>query len=70
MWDIRGIMIAGSISCFYGLSIIPMYAGQLFVAKGDLQQASGFFKIVLDEDPNNIPALLGRVCPLYLVSDI
>ncbi|XP_020247872.1 protein CTR9 homolog, partial [Asparagus officinalis] len=36
--------------------------GHLFVAKGDLQQASGFFKIVLDEDPNNIPALLGQAC--------
>ncbi|ONK66475.1 uncharacterized protein A4U43_C06F8550 [Asparagus officinalis] len=33
--------------------------GYIFVAKGDLQQASSFFKIVLDEDPNNIPALLG-----------
>lgn len=36
--------------------------GQLFVAKGDFQQASGFFKIVLGEDPNNIPALLGQAC--------
>ncbi|ONK66487.1 uncharacterized protein A4U43_C06F8710 [Asparagus officinalis] len=36
--------------------------GYLFVAKGDLQQASGFFKIVLDEDPNKIPALLGQAC--------
>lgn len=36
--------------------------GQLFVAKGDLQQASSFFKIVLDADPNNIPALLGQAC--------
>ncbi|ONK66402.1 uncharacterized protein A4U43_C06F7470 [Asparagus officinalis] len=35
-------------------------SGYLFVAKGDLQQDSGFFKIVLDEDPNNIPALLGQ----------
>jgi len=44
------------------LSTLPIYAGQLYVAKGDLQQASGYFKIVLDEDPNNIPALLGQVC--------
>ncbi|ONK66616.1 uncharacterized protein A4U43_C06F10200 [Asparagus officinalis] len=35
--------------------------GYLFVAKGDLQQASGFFKIVFDEDPDNIPALLGQI---------
>ncbi|XP_020260764.1 protein CTR9 homolog isoform X2 [Asparagus officinalis] len=36
--------------------------GQLFMAKGDIQQASCFFKIVLDEDPNNVPALLGQAC--------
>ena len=36
-------------------------AGQLCVAKGELQMASDSFKIVLDEDGNNFPALLGQV---------
>ncbi|ONK66615.1 uncharacterized protein A4U43_C06F10190 [Asparagus officinalis] len=44
------------------LSSLGNHHGYLFVAKGDLQQASGFFKIVFDEDPNNIPALLGQAC--------
>nr|CAB3446557.1 unnamed protein product [Digitaria exilis] len=35
-------------------------AGQLCVAKGELQMASDSFKIVLDEDGNNFPALLGQ----------
>ena len=35
--------------------------GQLCVAKGELQMASDSFKIVLDEDGNNFPALLGQV---------
>nr|CAB3449738.1 unnamed protein product [Digitaria exilis] len=34
--------------------------GQLCVAKGELQMASDSFKIVLDEDGNNFPALLGQ----------
>lgn len=31
------------------------------MAKGELQMASDSFKIVLDEDRNNFPALLGQV---------
>ncbi|GJN40663.1 hypothetical protein PR202_gb29920 [Eleusine coracana subsp. coracana] len=37
--------------------------GQLCVAKGELQMASDYFKIVLDEDGNNFPALLGQLDP-------
>ncbi|ERN11231.1 hypothetical protein AMTRI_Chr04g243060 [Amborella trichopoda] len=36
--------------------------GQLLLAKGDLEQASNAFKIVLDGQPDNIPALLGQAC--------
>ncbi|XP_020084440.1 protein CTR9 homolog isoform X2 [Ananas comosus] len=36
--------------------------GQLCVAKGEYQQAFNAFKIVLDDDPNNVPALLGQAC--------
>lgn len=41
------------------MSIVPV--GQLCIAKGELQMASDSFKIVLDEDENNFPALLGQV---------
>jgi hypothetical protein len=43
--------------CLY----VNVPAGQLCVAKGELQMASDSFKIVLDEDGNNFPALLGQV---------
>ncbi|KAF9599832.1 hypothetical protein IFM89_001778 [Coptis chinensis] len=36
--------------------------GQLLLAKGDLEQASGAFKIVLDGNKDNVPALLGQAC--------
>ncbi|KAK1423878.1 hypothetical protein QVD17_19187 [Tagetes erecta] len=36
--------------------------GQLLLAKGDVEQAFAAFKIVLDGDPDNIPALLGQAC--------
>ncbi|KAK9131368.1 hypothetical protein Sjap_011855 [Stephania japonica] len=43
--------------------------GQLLLAKGDLDQASAAFKIVLDDnrDDNrdNVPALLGQACVLF-----
>lgn len=36
--------------------------GQLLLLKGDLEQAYGAFKIVLDEQAKNILALLGQAC--------
>ncbi|CAI9787594.1 unnamed protein product [Fraxinus pennsylvanica] len=36
--------------------------GQLLLAKGDIDQALNAFKIVLDEDGDNVPALLGQAC--------
>ncbi|PIA27250.1 hypothetical protein AQUCO_08200042v1 [Aquilegia coerulea] len=36
--------------------------GQLLLAKGDLEQASAAFKIVLDGDRDNVPAILGQAC--------
>ncbi|KAK3034481.1 hypothetical protein RJ639_032470 [Escallonia herrerae] len=36
--------------------------GQLLLAKGDVEQAFAAFKIVLDGDRDNIPALLGQAC--------
>ncbi|XP_042498406.1 protein CTR9 homolog [Macadamia integrifolia] len=36
--------------------------GQLLLAKGDIEQASAAFKIVLDGDRDNVPALLGQAC--------
>ncbi|KAL9676889.1 hypothetical protein QQ045_005110 [Rhodiola kirilowii] len=36
--------------------------GQLLLAKGDLEQAFTAFKIVLDGDRTNVPALLGQGC--------
>lgn len=38
-----------------------MSVGQLLLAKGDVEQAFNTFKIVLDGDPDNVPALLGQV---------
>ncbi|KAL2466315.1 Protein CTR9-like protein [Abeliophyllum distichum] len=35
---------------------------QLSLAKGYVEHAFNAFKIVLDEDPGNVPALLGRAC--------
>jgi RNA polymerase-associated protein CTR9 len=37
------------------------------VAKNELQMASDSFKIVLDEDGNNFPALLGQVILVMLL---
>jgi RNA polymerase-associated protein CTR9 len=36
--------------------------GQLLLAKGDVEHASAAFKIVLDGDRDNVPALLGQAC--------
>ncbi|VFQ81333.1 unnamed protein product [Cuscuta campestris] len=36
--------------------------GQLLLAKGDIEQAFAAFKIVLDGDRDNVPALLGQAC--------
>ncbi|KAI9192882.1 hypothetical protein LWI28_028931 [Acer negundo] len=36
--------------------------GQLLLAKGEVEQASSAFKIVLDADRDNVPALLGQAC--------
>ncbi|GMH18099.1 hypothetical protein Nepgr_019940 [Nepenthes gracilis] len=36
--------------------------GQLLLAKGDIEQAFAAFKIVLDGDHDNVPALLGQAC--------
>ncbi|XP_073008997.1 protein CTR9 homolog [Typha latifolia] len=36
--------------------------GQLCVAKGEIEQAFNSFKIVLGDNPNNVPALLGQAC--------
>ncbi|XP_057971236.1 protein CTR9 homolog isoform X2 [Malania oleifera] len=36
--------------------------GQLLLAKGEIEQAFAAFKIVLDGDHDNIPALLGQAC--------
>ncbi|KAG4956925.1 hypothetical protein JHK85_043305 [Glycine max] len=35
---------------------------QLLLAKGEVEQASAAFKIVLDGDHDNVPALLGQAC--------
>lgn len=40
---------------------ICLHAGQLLLAKGDVEQAFAAFKIVLDGDRDNVPALLGQV---------
>ncbi|GAU27975.1 hypothetical protein TSUD_373700 [Trifolium subterraneum] len=36
--------------------------GQLLLAKGEVEQASSAFKIVLEGDRDNVPALLGQAC--------
>ncbi|XP_010261923.1 PREDICTED: protein CTR9 homolog [Nelumbo nucifera] len=36
--------------------------GQLLLAKGEVEQASAAFKIVLEENSDNVPALLGQAC--------
>ncbi|KAK7281282.1 hypothetical protein RIF29_09115 [Crotalaria pallida] len=36
--------------------------GQLLLAKGEVEQASAAFKIVIDGDRDNVPALLGQAC--------
>uniref|UniRef100_A0A0D9VFN0 Uncharacterized protein n=1 Tax=Leersia perrieri TaxID=77586 RepID=A0A0D9VFN0_9ORYZ len=43
--------------------------GQLCVAKNELQMASDSFKIVLDEDGSNFPALLGQASVYFLMGD-
>uniref|UniRef100_A0ACD5YLF7 Uncharacterized protein n=2 Tax=Avena sativa TaxID=4498 RepID=A0ACD5YLF7_AVESA len=43
--------------------------GQLCVAKGELQMASDSFKIVLDEDGDNFPGLLGQAAVCFLMGD-
>uniref|UniRef100_A0A0D3GQX3 Uncharacterized protein n=1 Tax=Oryza barthii TaxID=65489 RepID=A0A0D3GQX3_9ORYZ len=43
--------------------------GQLCVVKHDLQMASDSFKIVLDEDGSNFPALLGQASVYFLMGD-
>lgn len=45
----------------YGFSLMDSHTGQLLLAKGELEQASAAFKIVLDGDRDNVPALLGQV---------
>jgi RNA polymerase-associated protein CTR9 len=49
--------------CLGNLSNDLNHTGQLLVAKGELEQAYEVFKIVLDGQPDNVPALLGQVCP-------
>ncbi|XP_006647244.2 protein CTR9 homolog [Oryza brachyantha] len=44
--------------------------GQLCVAKRDLQMASDSFKIVLDDDGSNFPALLGQASVYFLMGDM
>lgn len=36
-------------------------AGQIFIAKGEIDQAFAAFKIVLEGDRDNVSALLGQV---------
>ncbi|XP_020579433.1 protein CTR9 homolog isoform X1 [Phalaenopsis equestris] len=43
--------------------------GQLCVAKGDLAQASSQFSIALNEDQNNVAALLGQACVEFNVGE-
>ncbi|ONM14776.1 Protein CTR9-like protein [Zea mays] len=49
------------------MPIVPV--GQLCIAKGELQMASDSFKIVLDEDENNFPALLGQASVYFLMGE-
>lgn len=43
------------------IALMDSHTGQLLLAKGELEQASAAFKIVLDGDRDNVPALLGQV---------
>lgn len=52
-------VINGSNDVIVSACLLP--AGQLLLAKGDLDQSSDVFKIVLDGRPDNVPALLGQV---------
>lgn len=38
-----------------------LLTGQLLLGKGEIEQAFAAFKIVLDGDRDNVPALLGQV---------
>lgn len=38
-----------------------LFTGQLLLAKGETDNAFQAFKIVLDNAPDNVPALLGQV---------
>lgn len=44
--------------------MFQFHVGQLLLAKGDVEQAFNAFKIVLDGDRDNVPALLGQVLGL------
>ena len=46
--------------------LLLLLTGQLLLAKGDVEQAFAAFKIVLDGDRDNVPALLGQVCSILL----
>ena len=46
--------------------LLLLLTGQLLLAKGDVEQAFAAFKIVLDGDRDNVPALLGQVCLILL----
>lgn len=43
------------------INVWLLLTGQLLLAKGEVEQASAAFKIVLDGDRDNVPALLGQV---------
>lgn len=47
-----------------------LLTGQLLLAKGDVEQASAAFKIVLDGDRDNVPALLGQVCQIFCMERV
>lgn len=44
-----------------GTKTPEMFTGQLLLTKGEVEQAFAAFKIVLDGDRGNVPALLGQV---------
>lgn len=46
--------------------MVKLLVGQLLLAKGDVEQAFNAFKIVLDGDRDNVPALLGQVFELFI----
>ncbi|ONM14777.1 Protein CTR9-like protein [Zea mays] len=51
------------------MEVVLCAGGQLCIAKGELQMASDSFKIVLDEDENNFPALLGQASVYFLMGE-